>query len=266
MTPYKRKEVIGDCTLYLGNCLEILPTLDKVDAVITSPPYFNAMPYSQWACFADYLDWTCSWISSAYSLVSDGRMVCINSSPVISPRINRSSRSKRLNIPHFVAKSLEDCGAWFCEDLTWNKPEGAAINRGQRFYVDRHPMQWRANANTERIVCYQKPSPELNDALIARHGGADRVTGDYPRCEVWNINPSFSDDHPAPFPIEIPTNLTRIYTWSGETILDPFMGSGTTGVACANLGRKFIGIEIEPKYFDIACERITNAYRQQKLF
>ena len=49
-------------------------------------------------------------------------------------------------------------------------------------------------------------------------------------------------------------------------ILDPFMGSGTTGVACANLGRKFIGIEIEKKYFDIACERIDNAYRQQRMF
>jgi DNA modification methylase len=51
-----------------------------------------------------------------------------------------------------------------------------------------------------------------------------------------------------------------------ETILDPFMGSGTTGVACANLGRKFIGIEIEPKYFDIACERIEAAYAQMRLF
>ena len=49
-------------------------------------------------------------------------------------------------------------------------------------------------------------------------------------------------------------------------ILDPFMGSGTTGVACAQLGRKFIGIEIEERYFDIACERIDNAYRQQRMF
>jgi site-specific DNA-methyltransferase (adenine-specific)/modification methylase len=51
-----------------------------------------------------------------------------------------------------------------------------------------------------------------------------------------------------------------------QTILDPFMGSGTTGVACAKLGRRFIGIEIEPKYFDIACKRIDDAYRQPRLF
>ena len=60
--------------------------------------------------------------------------------------------------------------------------------------------------------------------------------------------------------------LQEARTEPGETILDPFMGSGTTGVACANLGRKFIGIEIERQYFDIACERIEAAYAQQRLF
>ena len=53
---------------------------------------------------------------------------------------------------------------------------------------------------------------------------------------------------------------------AGHVILDPFMGSGTTGVACARLGRRFIGIEIEPKYFDIACKRISDAYKQDDLF
>ena len=56
------------------------------------------------------------------------------------------------------------------------------------------------------------------------------------------------------------------FTDPGETVLDPFMGSGTTGVACAKLGRKFIGIEIEPKYFDIACKRIEEAYSQGDFF
>ena len=68
--------------------------------------------------------------------------------------------------------------------------------------------------------------------------------------------------HPTQKPV-------RVMKWAMEftsgTVLDPFMGSGTTGVACMNLGRKFIGIEIEPKYFDIACERIENAQRQGRL-
>ena len=60
--------------------------------------------------------------------------------------------------------------------------------------------------------------------------------------------------------------LVSDFTQAGETVCDLFMGSGTTGVACANLGRKFIGMEIEPKYFDIACSRIDAAYRQGQLF
>jgi site-specific DNA-methyltransferase (adenine-specific) len=62
------------------------------------------------------------------------------------------------------------------------------------------------------------------------------------------------------------SEIVRDYTQHAQTILDPFMGSGTTGVACAKLGRKFIGIEIKPKYFDIACKRIEDAYKQGDLF
>jgi DNA modification methylase len=62
------------------------------------------------------------------------------------------------------------------------------------------------------------------------------------------------------------TKIVARATRPNETVLDPFMGSGTTGVACANLGRKFIGIEIEEKYFDIACKRIEIAYSQPRLF
>ena len=71
-------------------------------------------------------------------------------------------------------------------------------------------------------------------------------------------------EHPTPRAVDVMRYIIELFSWS--TILDPFMGSGTTGVACVRTGRKFIGIEIEPKYFDIACERITNAYRQERMF
>jgi hypothetical protein len=89
------------------------------------------------------------------------------------------------------------------------------------------------------------------------------------RWNWWILNTASQEekvDHPARMPSGMAS--AHIITWSeeGETILDPFMGSGTTGVSCANLGRKFIGIEIEPKYFDIACRRIADAYKQPRLF
>ena len=74
------------------------------------------------------------------------------------------------------------------------------------------------------------------------------------------------DRHPCPKPVGWMIWAVNKCTDAGQTVLDPFMGSGTTGVACANLGRKFIGIELERKYFDIACERIEAAYAQGRLF
>ena len=73
-------------------------------------------------------------------------------------------------------------------------------------------------------------------------------------------------DHPNEKPIEVVEQLVVTHSNASDLILDPFMGSGTTGVACARLGRRFIGIEIEPRYFDIACRRIEEAYRQPRLF
>lgn len=72
--------------------------------------------------------------------------------------------------------------------------------------------------------------------------------------------------HPCPRPIDQMRHVVDCFSDAGQTVADCFMGSGTTGVGCMNLGRKFIGIEIEPKYFDIACERIDNAQRQARMF
>jgi DNA modification methylase len=260
-----RIETIGNATLYLGDCMDVLPTLGGINLVITSPPYFNARDYSFFKTYEEYSEWCDKWVAFAFLSVDKGRMVCINCSPVIEPRLSRITRSKRWNVPNTITNSCERAGAWFCEDLTWEKPDGAAVNRGQRFYLDRHPMQWRANATTERIICYQKPTNELNDKIISRKCG-DKVSGDYPRTEVWRLNPETKINHPAPFPVKIPYDLARLYSWPDETILDPFMGSGTTGVAASQLGRKFVGIERDPKYFDMACERIENAMRQSSLF
>ncbi len=74
------------------------------------------------------------------------------------------------------------------------------------------------------------------------------------------------NEHPAIYPVGLPRHLILSFTDPAEIICDPFMGSGTTGVACKETSRKFIGIEIEPKYFDIACRRIEKAYAQPDMF
>ena len=215
MTPYKRKEVIGDCTLYLGNCLEILPTLEKVDAVITDPPY--------------------GFLSGA-SGKGAGKL-----------------NGRKLNI----------------SDNSWDiRPSDALIESVIAMGVN--AIIWGGNYFTlppcRGLLIWDKKQPWQNfSAAEIAWTTFDRPTA------MFRLSSSLADKginnlHPTVKPLELIDWCIDKLPKDADSILDPFMGSGTTGVACANLGRKFIGIEIEPKYFDIACERITNAYRQQKLF
>ena len=81
--------------------------------------------------------------------------------------------------------------------------------------------------------------------------------------DVINAPRTNNDYHPTEKPVYL---MEQVVKWTAGVVVDPFMGSGTTGVACMNLGRKFIGIELEKKYFDIACERIDQAQRQVRMF
>ena len=84
--------------------------------------------------------------------------------------------------------------------------------------------------------------------------------------DIWDFPIERRQVHPTQKPEKLMQHIVKISTKMRQTVLDPFMGSGTSGVACANLGRSFIGIELEQKYFDIACERIEAAYAQGRLF
>lgn len=247
-----------------GDCLEALAALPKASAhaLITSPPYFNARDYAEWSSYDAYLRDMDLFIRLSAKVVAPGRMMCINVSAVIQPRSNRSSRSQRFNLPGDIHALCKAAGLWFQEDLIWVKPEGAAVNRNQRFSVDRHPLQWRANPVTEHILVYQTPTSQSNDAIIKRYGGRGRVQGEFDRSEVWRINPVTSSLHSAPFPETIPARLIRYYTWPGDVVIDPFLGSGTTAIAALRAGRGYIGIERDAAYFALATDRISSAQQE----
>lgn len=103
--------------------------------------------------------------------------------------------------------------------------------------------------------------------IAHRAGGRIRWNADERKVpNVLSGMPPRDREHPNEKPIEVVEQLVATHSNPGDLILDPFMGSGTTGVACARLGRRFVGIEIEPKYFDIACRRIEQAQKQADLF
>jgi DNA modification methylase len=211
--------VIGNATLYHGDCLEILPTLPKVDAVVTDPPYGigeaagkNASR-SKHAISKDYGDdaWDDQPISPELMrmVIEAGKYACIFGG-------------------NYYALAPSRC--W----LVWDKENGA------NDFADCE-LAWTNFPKAVRRIRYMW------------HG-------------MLRANNEARGDHPTQKPIGVMEWAINHVPKPAQTILDPFMGSGTTGVACMNLGRKFIGVELERKYFDIACERIDQAQRQSRMF
>ena len=211
------KVEIGDATLYLGDCMEILPTLGKVDAVITDPPYGinenskKVASRGKLAKAKDYGDFDWDKSPPPNELIE---------------LIRTKAKHQAFFGGYYFALPPTSC--W----LVWDKLNGdndfadcelcwtnwsKAVRR----------LQWRWNG-------------------MIRQGNEERF-------------------HPTQKPLEVMKWVITLCPKS-DTILDPFMGSGTTGVAAIQMGRKFIGIEREPKYFDIACERIEAASKQVDMF
>ena len=250
--PYKRKEIIGNATLYLGDCLEILPTLEKVDAVITDPPYSSGGAFRgdragstakkymgsygnaaavQIDVVGDSRDslgwafWATLWLSQCYRLLPDGAP-CI----IFSDWRQLPNATNVLQAAGFVWRGVG----------VWAKP----VYR---------PMSGRFAHQAEYFPWGTKGATPWDYSKACLPGVFDDAA------------PGKDREHQTEKPVGLIEKMAKI-TADGATILDPFMGSGTTGVACMNLGRKFIGIEIEEKYFNIACERISQAQKQGRLF
>ena len=141
----------------------------------------------------------------------------------------------------WVADRMDNDGLSFFHSVIWDKS-----NPG---------LGWRYRRQHEMVMVAHRAGGKLlwaNDGVTARN--------------VYRLMPPRERLHPNEKPLGLVRHFLGLHTTEEHMVLDPFMGSGTTGVACVKLGRKFIGIEIEPKYFDIACKRIEDAYRQGDLF
>lgn len=250
--------------LYCGDCCAGLQQLDSssLGLVVTSPPYFNARDYSHWPSYSAYLSWLRDVFALVHSRLQDGRFCCVNVSPVISARSCRSDESVRYPIPFDLVPIMRDIGFKFIDDIVWVKPDGSAPNRNGGFYRNRKPLAYKPNVVTEYILVFRKDSGILVDDVLRSVSKdiIDRslVRDVYERTNVWEFQPETGSAHPAPFPLGLPMRLVSYYSLVGDVVCDPFMGSGTTGVACLQQGRCFVGMELVPSYFHMAVDRLED--------
>lgn len=247
-----------------NDCLIGLKEYDQefIHLTWTSPPYFNAKSYSSWETYQDYLDFLKNVFQEVYRITVSGRMCVVNISPVIVQRESRSHESKRLAIPFHFFQIMESIGWKYIDDIVWVKPEGSAINRNGGFFQHRKPVAYKPNIVTETIFVFQKPANFLIDKIVRSYSSEilekSLVNENYERSNVWNINPETRSKHLAPFPEKLSDNVVKYYSYFGDTILDPFLGSGTTIISCEKLGRNGIGYEIHEEYVQMSEKRLKN--------
>lgn len=232
-------EQIGDARLYLGDALAILPELQP-QHIISDPPYedelHKAMGRIQRNDGQKMID------DLGFDGVNLDRAsiaaACVNASSgwVILFTLAEGVRAWR--------DDLQAAGAKWDTTCFWIKPDASPRFNGQG----------PARGAECFVTCW------AGQGYRRWNGGGKR--GVYTHC----VNTNRQGEHPTEKPVPLMMELVADFTQAGETVCDPFLGSGTTGVACTLLGRKFIGIEQNPQWFDLACRRIEAAYKQPRLF
>lgn len=239
---------IGEATLYHGDCLEILAILDPFDALITDPPYCSGSVSEAGRTAAKgqglrsenltRFGWFVGDNMGTAGLVFLLRSVAFRALDRMSPEGSALFFCDWRMVPN-LAPAIESAGMRFQNLVVWDK---GAMGLGMGF-----------RAQHEIVLHFTAGSPKYHDLGTPNVIRASRVTAD-------------DREHQTQKPIDLMQRLVRVCCPVGGTVVDPFMGSGSTALAAIAESRRFVGIERDPEHFATACERVRNAYRQRSLF
>lgn len=228
--------------------MEELPD-NSIHLMVTSPPYNASKEYDQDLNLEEYLDLLRVVWRETYRVLAPGGRACIN--------IANLGRKPYIPLHTYLIQQMLDIGYLMRGEIIWNKASSASVSTAWG--------SWRSAANPvlrdvhEYILIFSK------DQFARRRHDKDNTIRKEDFLEwtksVWNF-PAVSArkvGHPAPFPIELPYRLIQLYTFTGDVILDPFAGSGTTCLAAVTAGRHYIGYEISEEYVSLAQKRLLEA-------
>lgn len=224
---------------------------NSIDLIVTSPPYNVNIKYNSHddtMSYEDYLSFTKAWLAKCHSLLKDDGRFCLN----IPLDKNKGGQQSVCADITTIAKQV---GFKYHSTIIWNEQNisrrtawGSWLSASAPYVIA--PVE-------VIVVLYKKYWKKISGSQksdISKQEFMDWTNG------VWNFSGESKKKvgHPAPFPVELPRRCIKLFSFIGDTILDPFLGSGSTLLACLQTGRKGIGIEIDKKYCEIAKQRIIN--------
>lgn len=258
-------------TIFVGSAEKMDAVPDGVvDLTVTSPPYWNAIDYRSHTSdptynyrtrktehtYEEYLGFLSRCFREVYRVHRPGTFVAV----IIGTILQDGSH---IPLPHHFVRVMEDIDFEFHEEILWHKCT-AGIRRAGTFIQHPFPGYYHPNIMTEHILIFRKPGEPIYRKRSLQQKEHNRTpidslfTHDIAN-NIWNIAPVPPGvvDHPCPFPEEIPDRLIKLFSYSGDLVLDPFVGSGTTLKVAKHLGRNFVGYDVEPKYVALAQARLN---------
>ena len=243
---------------------------NSVHLVVTSPPYWTLKDYNpgdgQMGYIADYETFLAEldrvWQACYHALVPGGRVVCVVGDVCLSRRKNAG---EHVVVP-LHASIQEHCRAIGFNNLApiiWHKIANAvyeATGNGGGFLGKPYEPNSVIKNDIEFILMQRKPggyrSPSVATRILSVISAANHATWFQ---QIWTgVTGASTKKHPAPYPLELAERLIRMFSFVGDTVLDPFMGTATTNLAAAKWGRNSIGVEVDPQYFEMSAKRMEN--------
>ena len=232
--------------------MEELPD-SSIHLMVTSPPYNVGKDYDKGLTLDEYNSQLREVFQEVYRVLVPGGRACVN--------IANLGRKPYIPLDAFITQSMLDIGFLMRGEIIWDKGSSAAASTAWG--------SWRSPSNpTLRDVheyimvfskdTFQRPQPKGRRSTISREEFLEWTKS------VWSFPAESARrvGHPAPFPVELPLRFIKLYTFEGEVVLDPFIGSGSTAIACLRTDRHFVGYDIEKQYVDLSNQRIQNELKQ----